>query len=225
MNRSTCISLCVFPLFSLAACTSSTGGGGGGSKSDASSSLSDTKSGSDGSTSSGVADVPPGTETVSGGGVPGCKGGSGTPDECDKCMTSKCDAEARAAFGNGYMSGNFTGGACADLMTCMTKCDCSDSGCQMGCAASPPEACKQAAEAMETCQSANCASLCKENGGGGGSADAGGSTALGPECSKLKACCDDPSFPAEGKSACNYTYGEMVCKGSYDGLVQANYCK
>jgi hypothetical protein len=102
-------------------------------------------------------------------------GGSGTPTKfacasqsptsttstnqaCTSCEESMCVSEATAAYGSGYTSGDFSGGACASLINCIAGCQCTDSACFQNCTASME--CTNALQAGESCSNQKCSSHC-----------------------------------------------------------------
>ncbi|HEX7599730.1 MAG TPA: hypothetical protein VF518_16050 [Polyangia bacterium] len=99
-------------------------------------------------------------------------------DAYDSCVTTACDAEAKAALGSGYASGSYSG-PCADYMKCVLACPCdaTATSCQTNCYSKVTSnaACMTPAIALSTCiDSAACAEpVCS----GGTSTGTGGGTA------------------------------------------------
>jgi len=69
------------------------------------------------------------------------------------CVTGKCDAPYKAAFGSGYVSGNFSGGACASLIACYMACPCdvTATSCEMACYTKQDATCDTAMTAITAC--------------------------------------------------------------------------
>jgi hypothetical protein len=108
-------------------------------------------------------------------------GGSGTvgPQDtmCTSCLQGSCNAEASSAFGSGFTSGDFSGGACASYLDCAANCAC-DQRCILAC--TPDSACQGAIMTFSTCQEAHCASACSTQGSG--SSSSGGTGTVDVAC-------------------------------------------
>jgi hypothetical protein len=79
---------------------------------------------------------------------------------CDTCSFDKCKSQWQAAFGNNYLSDDFTGGACADDAKCNCGCLETDKICQEACDVSQPPSCRDAKTAIDECQKTNCTVIC-----------------------------------------------------------------
>src|SRR5215467_13900780 len=53
-------------------------------------------------------------------------------DTFESCLESHCDSQAKACYGSGYKSGNFSG-PCGPFISCISQCNCGDTTCQSGC--------------------------------------------------------------------------------------------
>lgn len=98
-------------------------------------------------------------------------------DACGSCQTKSCKSELAAAFGAGYESGNFSGGACEALLECASECGCADSACLSGCGV-PSAECQDALAKLATCQGANCSTDCSSVSSS--SSSSGGTTTTAP---------------------------------------------
>ena len=115
-------------------------------------------------TPSGGAGGSAGTAGAAGGSSGGTGGAAGTAtcgsltsdtDPCATCVKSKCDAELKTAYGAGYASGDFTGGACSDFAKCLDACG-TDCTCQNDCSIAPTGTCLSAAQDLQTCAMTKC---------------------------------------------------------------------
>ena len=97
---------------------------------------------------------------------------------CTSCVESMCAAEATSAYGSGYTSGNYGGGACGSYVNCVAKCTCNDLTCFENCGP-PSTACNNALMAGQSCGSQKCSSQCGPTTVGG-SGDDGGTVVVLP---------------------------------------------
>jgi hypothetical protein len=80
---------------------------------------------------------------------------------CNQCVESSCGSVASAAYGSGWQSSNFSGGACASYIECASGCACSATSCFENCAAMMTPECAAALENVSECLDAsNCNSAC-----------------------------------------------------------------
>jgi hypothetical protein len=105
---------------------------------------------------------------------------------CTSCVESMCASEATNAYGSGFASGNYGGGACGSYVSCIAGCACNDTSCLGKCGA-PSQTCQTALQAGETCSDQKCSSPCgstsvvisddagTSSGGSGGASGSGGS--------------------------------------------------
>jgi hypothetical protein len=85
---------------------------------------------------------------------------SSTNQTCTSCITSNCNAEAMAAFGSAFASGNASGGQCASYVNCAAACACNDTTCTDNCVAGTSSQCKSAEQTFGTCTLQKCANEC-----------------------------------------------------------------
>jgi hypothetical protein len=97
-----------------------------------------------------------------------CNGPTTQSDACNTCLAAHCASQADAAFGSGWQSGDFSGGACGSYVGCAEGCACGDTSCLSKC--TPSASCTSALEGAGACEETQCASVCKS----GGSAGTGG---------------------------------------------------
>lgn len=201
-------------------------------------------------------------------GAPGANGRSATSggqcpttsaDSCpaaktyETCVIGKCDAPYKAAFGAGYASGNFSGGACASLLTCYMKCPCDATAttCELACYTQRDATCDTAMAAVTTCvMGSGCAyPVCSDAGTGtlptstltstltststltrtstSTSTSTGSTTG---SCAAVSACC---AKLIAGSNAVTYqqtcqvitSYGEATCAQILSGWVSAGVCQ
>jgi hypothetical protein len=78
-----------------------------------------------------------GRSAASGGQCPaGSSGQTCTGEQAyQDCVMAACGTQYKACFGNNFMTGDLTGGVCADWMTCTLKCPCdaSKTACESNC--------------------------------------------------------------------------------------------
>ena len=205
-------------------------GSGGSSGSTSSSGGASGKGGS--STSSG------GKSTTGGSSSTGCDPtadltGSGD-DSCPgytECTEAQCDAESQRLPRRDYASGNFSGGACEDLMNCVKDCDC-DSSCTQGCFGQASSECTQCFLDLTSCTNGNCGEpqACEGSSGTNGMGS-GGTTSAGTAktCADLEACCVSAS--GEQQTQCQQTYdavkdaGDAVCDATYRIFKASGICQ
>src|SRR5579859_3336873 len=72
------------------------------------------------------------------------------PGHCHDCGIASCNDKANATFGAGWQSLDFTGGACASVLSCQCACG-GDFVCAAKCAQGASDACKSAASDLQTC--------------------------------------------------------------------------
>jgi len=75
-----------------------------------------------------------------------------------QCVIAQCDAQNRAAYGDGYVSHSYTG-PCASLATCKEACPCDATftSCYLACRNGASAACLSVLQTAENClQSAGC---------------------------------------------------------------------
>ena len=82
----------------------------------------------------------------------GCHVNSG---HCHDCGVASCGDKVNATFGANWQNLDFTGGACASVMSCQCSCG-SDFVCAQRCTESASDACKGAASDLQTCLDAAC---------------------------------------------------------------------
>lgn len=144
-------------------------------------------------------------------------------DGLANCMTSSCDAELRATYGDGYASGNF-GGACGEILTCTNACACGDTACLASCTEGVSEgaltACVDSQDALDACSSTCAKPSCGDDGDDDDKG--GGTTTPTGVCAELAACCAtlNESFQ-EYRDQCNAAAAngtEEQCSTIIDGL-------
>lgn len=186
-----------------------------------------------------------------------CPAGASCPAEktYETCVVGKCDAEYKAAFGNGYASGTFTGGACASLLNCYMKCPCDTTArsCELACYTQRDATCDVAMAALTTCvMGSGCAyPVCADAGTGTvptstltstltststltltqtSTATSTATEATTGSCAAVGACC---AKLIAGSSAATYqqtcqiitSYGEATCAQILSGWVSAGVCQ
>jgi hypothetical protein len=96
---------------------------------------------------------------------------------CISCVQSNCGSEYSDAFGSGWASMNFSGGACGSFITCIAGCACDDTACDEKCVgdggALTTGPCATAETNATNCQTQKCSSQCPTTSPGddGGGAD------------------------------------------------------
>jgi hypothetical protein len=75
-----------------------------------------------------------------------------------ECVVAQCDAQYKAAYGDGYAAGSFDG-PCAQYASCVVGCPCDATynTCRIDCRNAAPTTCLTALQSAENClQSAGC---------------------------------------------------------------------
>lgn len=175
-----------------ASSTSSSSGDGGGSSSSSSSS----------SSSGGFKDC---SGETSSGGQSKCT--QAELDTYSNCTQNNCQTEAKACYGDSYLSGSF-GGSCGPYITCTQKCECNDTACFQACASSLDQNCQTCQTTYGTCINQKCPAPSCMTGGSG------------KTCADLEACC--AKIPSgQDKSTCETVYNSVKSQG--DATCDAIY--
>jgi hypothetical protein len=142
---------------------------------------------------------------------------------CTSCVTSMCSSEGTTAYGSGFASGDYGGGACGSYITCVAACACNDTTCLEKCGL-PDSSCESAIQAGATCSDQKCSSVCgssiviSDDGGGGvvtgdDGGNGGGTTAA----------CDESTtgfcIEALPSNDCSMTGGTITTSCPTAGLV------
>ena len=128
-----------------------------------------------------------------GGQCPGSTGQSCTNESAyQSCLLNACGTEYKAALGNNFASGNFTGSPCADFMNCQLKCPCDATAttCEATCAttyAASGSTCFTALMAVEACVVGNTSCTCTPATNTNTNTNTNTSTGTG--CTAAQACC------------------------------------
>lgn len=150
------------------------------------------------------------------------------------CYSKACGPQLAASFGSGSAKGDFTGGACADLMKCLLACPCDATAgaCEVTCGQTyaMTGTCASSMLALSTCsQTAGC-TVPACTGGTGTTATTstgiGTGTATGGGCPALKACCatlTNATFITQCNAA--VAAGEAVCGEILQVFQISGYCK
>lgn len=147
------------------------------------------------------------------------------------CLIAACDAQSKACFGSNYMKGDFTGGVCADFMTCMLACPCDATGdtCVGTCVstyilAATATACMTCATTLQGCtDAAGCVEpVCTPTG-----TNTNTSTTTGASCTALAACC--AAVPATATAQCQAALtaaagDETTCSAILGGFQSSGLC-
>jgi hypothetical protein len=170
-----------------------------------------------------------------------CYGSSGQTctgtAEYESCLISKCDAKLKTCYGSDYQNGNFGGGACVDLITCMgaCKCDSTYSSCSQNCAMTKMNAgCTSCSTEMVSCiQGAGCKEpVCTGGTTDGSTAKKEGGTAadikiaITGTCTDLATCC--AAIQEALKSSCDQLVSgknDQACGAAYTSWKTAGICK
>jgi len=134
------------------------------------------------------------------------------------CLMDKCDTSYKKCYGDGYKSGSFSG-PCGTFITCLQKCDCTDTQCILAC--KPDEACSTCSEEMQTCAGSCTEPECSKIGNDAG--DTANAT-----CADLQACCDSVADPdqkegcQQAKDAANDD--DAACSSYYSAFKTAGLC-
>ncbi len=180
----------------------------------------------------------PGSSSDSG--TPGSSSDSGTPTKfacadtspmamtsqdqaCSSCIMSMCSSEATTAYGSGFASGDYSGGACGSYITCVAGCACGDTNC-LGTCSVPDSACSDALQAGATCSDQKCSSVCGSSIVIGG--DDGGIGFIGSDAGTgggTTAACDESTtgfcIEALPSNDCSMTGGTITTSCPTAGLV------
>ena len=156
--------------------------------------------GSSGSKTSGS-----GRSGATGGQCPASSNGQTCTGEAayETCVMGVCGTQYKACFGNNYASGNFTGGACADWVSCEMACPCDATAttCESTCSAqflttTAGQTCLSCLTTLETCVSgAACTQpVCTTTSTNTNTAtltntNTATNTGTGTSCAALTACC------------------------------------
>jgi hypothetical protein len=151
----------------------------------------------------------------------------------DACAASSCDAQAKAALGNSYASGSFSG-PCRDYMNCMLACPCDTtaSACETNClaVAAANASCATPGLALQACIASSCGAPVCSSGTGTGTST--GTSAGGSTCAQAQACCTSLSALAGAsvaalQAACAQmaSYTETQCSQAIAAIQAAGYCK
>jgi hypothetical protein len=97
---------------------------------------------------------------------------------CISCAESNCNSQYVAAFGSGYASFDFGGGACGALITCIAACACNDTQCILNCPQASSD-CMAAEDAANACDTQNCPTCGTATSSSGSSGSSGGSSSSG----------------------------------------------
>jgi hypothetical protein len=151
---------------------------------------------------------------------------SGVPQTCPggaiygQCVKDRCDAQLKAAYGDGYATGSFTG-PCASYAMCVQGCSCNAGfgACKVGCRNSAPSGCTSSLQTAEVCmQSSGCVKAVCVSG------DAG---VPNYSCDTLKSTCCYMLGEAKLKDSC-YAFGnsgnEPACGAAYGALQLDSFC-
>lgn len=133
------------------------------------------------------------------------------------CLADKCEAGWKKCYGDGFMSGSFSG-PCGTYMECVQKCDCADTNCVIAC--KPDEACQTCATEI-----VGCGDSCTEPECAKTTPDAGSKNAT---CADLTACCDSMAA-GEQKDGCQSAKDEAnnddsKCATYYNAFKAGGLC-
>ena len=211
-----------------------TGGGAGAGAGTGGSSGSSGGGATGGSVGVGGASGSTGTGGCSTNGVPGASN-SPSCQALSDCITTKCASQIAQCYGAGYMSGNYSGGQCQALATCVGGCNCASS-CVVGCSSSLDAACQACLVTLDSCTSSMCASeaqqcngTARDGGTGFPSLDAGFSLDAftgGGTCTDLRACC--AMLSGQTQTQCNMVAGgnnDAICGVALSGFRMAGLCQ
>jgi hypothetical protein len=159
-------------------------------------------------------------------------------DAYQQCILASCTPQFQACFGNGFTSGNFTGGACADYMGCQMACPCDSSAvtcetaCQQKMLANP--SCMTCMTTVSTCTlGSGCAQpVCTPATATSTNTKTTTSTATatGGSCAAVGACCATltaGATAAQYQSTCAtiVAAGEATCAQILSSWQSAGLCK
>lgn len=153
-----------------------------------------------------------------------CSTGATTTATCaavtsyQACQITKCLPELKKAMGDGFMSGDNTGGSCGAWMTCTMACPCDNTAntCETGCNALMSEGtCMTDLQAMTGCFTTNC--------GVQPTCDGTTTTEPGANCTAAVKCCDTITATPIGaayKTACAglAAAGEEACAQALESM-------
>ncbi len=163
----------------------------------------------------------------------GCNEDMGMDDssECDayiECAADSCQAEYRECLGEDYESGDFSGGACEEFISCATE---ADDPCENSC--TPDQECTNCFISLGQCVSMACAEELEECSGA--SSPSGSPSGEIPAefgdatCEDLEACCD--SLSGTDQSDCNDQFmqvqaaGDLGCAAALSIYQAAQLCQ
>jgi hypothetical protein len=70
------------------------------------------------------------------------------------CLEAECGDDAAECLGAGWSEGDFSGGACGALFTCVNECDCDDFECSLGCFETIDADCTTCLTTLNSCSTA-----------------------------------------------------------------------
>jgi hypothetical protein len=149
------------------------------------------------------------------------------------CIETACGVQFKACLGNNYAKGDFTGGACAEYMTCQMACPCDATAntCAATCGQQYMMAgtCATCMTTLSACMTAAACTepVCTATPTTGATTSTGTGTGTGASCKALTACCatiSDANIAAACKSS--QTGGaEQTCALMIQGFQSLGYCK
>mgnify|MGYP001768862201 CR=1 FL=1 len=168
--------------------------------------------------------------------------GSSTGQTCTgeeaymSCIATACGAQIKACYGNNYAKGDFSGGACSELIACQMACPCDATGatCVAACSQQHMMAslCSTCMTTMGAClTAAGCAApVCGGTTTGNTtsiSTGTGTGTGTGSSCAAFQACCASITGPSIATMCSLAQTGgaEQSCALALQGFQQSGYCK
>jgi hypothetical protein len=174
---------------------------------------------------------PTGRSPATGGQCPGSTSGQTCTGEqaYNDCLTKACGAQAKTCFGNNYIKGDFTGGACSGLITCLMACPCDATGdacmAQCGMTYMTDATCASCTTTLQACTTtAGCVEpVCTTTGTNTSTS----TSTTGANCTALQACC--ATLATAEATACQAALAQAAgvdttCASVLAGFKAASLC-